>query len=619
MLFGAMKDPHREQKMPFFKDINHLPENSGQLPSKLLPFIWHFIRQQKWQWLSILVMFAISNALVAAFPYFIKLLIEAFETAGNQEELLQLIFWPAFWCVFLLLIFQPAIVQVGIWMQAKTLPVFINMVRRQLALYMNNHSYEYFQNDFAGRLAGKVIETPEAMGTVVRTTIGAFWFAFVSFIVSACLMATVGWYFALWVVGFIAVYACMMFYFVPRLKAMSTEASDLRSHLRGRYVDTLTNIMTVKLFARKRHEDAYLLESLDETTDCFEKLEKKQWHLWVALEILTSVGWFLIFAMTIYGWIQGTVSTADAAMVLPLMIQITNICWWLSEVFAEYFRRLGEIEEGMQTIVKHRDVKDVPNASELQIANASIDLKDVCFSYGDKPVFENLNLSIKPGEKIGLIGHSGAGKSTLMQIILRLYDIQTGSIMIDGQDISKVKQDSLRRQIAVIPQMTDMLHRSIRDNVVYGKLDAHDEDVFAAAKKARADEFIDDLYDNEGNRGYDAKVGERGVKLSGGQRQRIAIARAVLKDAPILILDEATSALDSESEKLIQESLQELMVGKTVIAIAHRLSTIAHLDRLIVMQDGKIIEDGSHDNLIAKNGIYAKLWSMQSGGFLKTK
>jgi ABC-type multidrug transport system fused ATPase/permease subunit len=416
------------------------------------------------------------------------------------------------------------------------------------------------------------------------------------------------------------IYGTVMAFFVPKLQKLSKKASIERSIVRGRFVDILSNILTVKLFARRQYEDGYFMGSLKKTADAYVRADLKLWQLWVVLEVWTVTFWIFTFSLTLWGWQQGFVTTAEAAMILPLTIQVTNTSWWMSEIFTSFFQRLGEIQEGMDAIVKAHDVTDDSGASPLQVKQARIDFDGVQFAYEDKPLFQGLDLSIASGEKIGLVGASGAGKSSLVQILLRLYDIQRGAIKIDGQDIAAVTQDSLRANIAVIPQMSDMLHRTIRENILYGRLDATEEEVIDAAKRAHAYDFIQELVDQHGNKGLDALVGERGVKLSGGQRQRIAIARAILKDAPILILDEATSALDSESERSIQESLQDLMRGKTVIAIAHRLSTIAHMDRLIVMENGAIIEQGTHEELSnTEGGRFAKLWKMQSGGFLGKK
>lgn len=599
-----------------FKTLDDVPANVQDLPERLVPFIWFFVRQFKAQFLVILLLFMLSNILVAVTPYFMKLVVDGMLIIEAPEQ-----FWPVlgpaiFWFVLLILLLQPVSAQAGNYTQAKTMSVFTNSVRRQLANFVHDHSYGYFQDDFSGRLGGKVVETPSALRDVVQIAIGAFFYGFLCLIVAIVLFAAVGWIYAILTFAWLLAYMALMAFFVPQLQRLSKTASDERSYVRGRFVDSLSNILSVKLFARKMHEDVYLTEKLQATALGFQKVDLKLWRLWVWLEVQTVAFWAAALGLALYDWSQGSISLGDLAMILPLTLQLTNVAWWLSEIFANFFNRLGEIQEGMDAIIAPHTVVDAENAQPLRVNNADIHFDQVDFSYGSLPVFQGLNLTIPAGQKVGLIGPSGAGKSSLVQILLRLYDVRSGRIMVDGQVIQDVQQDSLRESIAVIPQMTDLLHRSIRDNILYGRLDADEGDVIAAAKKAHAHEFIQRLEDRDGNQNYDALVGERGIKLSGGQRQRLAIARAILKDAPILVLDEATSALDSESEQLIQSSLRDLMYNKTVLAIAHRLSTIASLDRLIVMDQGQIIEDGSHDELLAKNGYYARLWSMQSGGFL---
>lgn len=606
--------------MPFFKSVDHKIEEVPNLPNKLLPFLWYFVKQMKPQFSVLLILFLISNVLVSILPYFVQIMVEGMERlADNPQNFYEELKGPIWFFIIFLLFLQPFTAQLGNYIQAKTLSPFINMTRRQIALYMHHHSYGYYQNDYAGRLAGKVVETPSAIGECMYTLLGAIWYALISFAVSITLYATLGWLFGAIATVTMSIYALIMVYFVPRLQKMSHTASERRSVVRGRFVDILSNILTVKLFARKKHEDKYFLSSLSDTAQAYINLDTKLWKLWVTLEIWTVTFWAITLYFTITGWQAGNITLAQAAMVLPLTIQVTNTSWWMSEIFANFFQKMGEIREGMDAIVKSHDVTDDRKAPKLKVSRGQIDFENVTFGYEGKNLFEDLRIHIRPGEKVGLVGPSGAGKSSLIQILLRLYDIQGGAIKIDDQSIAMVQQDSLRSHIAVIPQMSDMLHRTIRENILYGRLDASEEDVIDAAKRAKAHDFIMELVDQKGNKGYDSLVGERGVKLSGGQRQRIAIARAILKDAPILILDEATSALDSESERAIQESLEELMQGKTVIAIAHRLSTIAHMDRLIVMHEGQIIEEGTHDQLVArKDGHYARLWAMQSGGFLKS-
>ena len=598
------------------KKVDHLPEGDLDIPDRLLPFIWFFVRQMKGQFLLVLTLFGLSNILVAAFPFTFKLFADAFKNVEEGANLFSEFVPLSIWVVLIFFIIQPIFAQVGVWFQAKTISHFGNLIRRQLGLYVHKHSFEFFQNDFAGRLAGKVIEAPSAIRQIVYTGLGAIWFAFVSYVVSLYLYITVHWSFAILSIFWIITYVILMTYFIPRIQNLSRKASENRSVVRGKFVDSLTNVMSVKLFARSDYEDRYFLSALKKNVAGFEKLDLELWKQWVWLEVITTFYWIATFWVCYLGWQKEWIGLSEIVLILPLTFQISNISWWMSEILSDFFQRFGEVEEGMQAIIKRHGVKDVEGAKSLEVNTAGITYNKVNFSYGSKQVFQDFDLEVKPGQKIGLVGPSGAGKSTFVQILLRLFDLQGGAIEIDGQNIAKVTQNSLREHISVIPQSTELLHRSVRENIAYGRLDATEDEIIEAARKAHAHDFIMELKDRDGNAGYDTKVGERGVKLSGGQRQRIAIARAILKDAPILILDEATSALDSESEKLIQGSLKDLMTGRTVIAIAHRLSTIAHLDRLIVMHEGEIVEDGSHEELLAKEGYYARLWGMQSGGFL---
>jgi len=593
-----------------------MPEDVPRLPNRVLPFIWYFVRQLKTQFLAILIVWGLSNILIAMAPFFFKLFVHAFETAETKEEIWALLAPSLIAFIILLLIVQPVLAQIGNWLQAKTIPVFVNLTRRQLAVYMHHHSFEYFQSDFAGRLAGRVVETPSAMADITYNALGAIWYALVYLIVAIILFATVHWSFALITLIWAGLFAVMLCYYVPKIQKSSKKASDKRSVVRGRFVDSISNILTVKLFARAKYEDSYLLEALDKTARGYEAMELILFRMWGWLEVLTSVFWLAVIFCLVFIWKTTAMATSDVAMILPLALQVTQISWWMSEIFTTLFQKTGIVQEGMQIITTSHDVTDREDAKPLKVDSCIIEYKDVNFSFGNKVVFDGLNVTIPAGQKVGLVGPSGAGKSTFMQLLLRLFDLQGGEITIDGQNIAHITQNSLREHIAVIPQISDLLHRSVMDNIRYGKLDATDEEIIEAAKRANAHDFILELGDKDGNTGYETLVGERGVRLSGGQKQRVAIARAILKNAPLLFLDEATSALDSESERLIQESLLTLMESKTVIAIAHRLSTIAHLDRLLVMEDGKIIEDGSHDELLAKNGHYARLWSMQSGGFL---
>lgn len=596
---------------------DYLPEASPKLPRKTLPFIFYFLKQAWPGFVMVAILSGTADIIGAFIPYYIKLIVDAFsENQDAPAQVWEALKWPLISFVGLVLILKPVSERSGAWLMSYLRPAFTNMMCRQLALYMHKHSYNYFQNDFAGRLASKVIETPNAIAGIVQTTLGTVWMSVIRMMIALTLFSITHWVFGVICAAWIAAYALLAWIYVPRIINTSKTMYNDRSIVRGRYVDTLTNIMTVKLFAREEHEDQYLLESLKNTTRSGQKmlLTNNAKNIWAEVLIAMFLGSSFIAAIML--WEVGAITTGDAAMAIPLALSLTNLSTWMIHVLASFFENIGQVREGMETILKGQDVQDTSGAAELDVKNGEISIQNIGFKYTDDLVFDDLDISIGAGEKVGLIGPSGAGKTTLISLLLRLFDVQDGQIQIDGQDIRNVTQKSLREQIAVIPQSASLLHRSVRENIAFGNPEATDEQIIAAAEKANAHEFITSLKDNKGRTGYDALIGERGVKLSGGQRQRIAIARAILKDAPILILDEATSSLDSESEHQIQSALEKLMDGKTVIAIAHRLSTINHLDRLLVMDEGKIVEDGHHEKLIQNDGLYKKLWAMQSGGFL---
>lgn len=482
---------------------------------------------------------------------------------------------------------------------------------------MLKQSLSFFQNDFAGRVAQRVMQTGPSLRESAMQVIDALWHVVVYAGSALYLFAAADLRLVLplllWIVG----YSAALWYFVPRIKARSAAASAARSKVMGRVVDGYSNIATLKLFAHSQEEESYAREAMQELLDKF----CLQSRTITALDFLiTCMNGVLIVgtgALALWLWSQTLISTGAIALALGLVIRINNMSEWIMWVVNGIFENVGTVQDGMQTIVQPRQVLDREDAQPLQVTRGEVRFEDIHFHYGKQGgVIAGLDIAIRPGEKIGLVGPSGAGKSTLVNLLLRLYDLESGRILIDGQDIATVTQESLRAHIGVVTQDTALLHRSIRDNLRYGKPGASDEELWEAVRKARADTFIPNLDDSQGGRGMNAQVGERGVKLSGGQRQRIAIARVLLKDAPILVLDEATSALDSEVEAAIQESLDSLMQGKTVIAIAHRLSTIARMDRLVVIDQGQVIETGSHAELIARGGLYARLWQHQTGGFV---
>ncbi len=505
-------------------------------------------------------------------------------------------------------------------------------VRWKAHRYLLGQSMEFYQDEFAGRVATKVMQTSLAIRETVLKLLEVLVYISVYFISMLVVLLTINFWLMLPMIVWFVLYVILQRKFVPQLKAISQSQADARSSMTGRIVDAYTNIATVKLFAHTKTEADYAKNAMDG----FLQTVYKQMRLVNGLIFTVDfLNYLLIFSMAgigIFLWLHNLTSSGAIAVAIAMAIRLQGMSKWIMFEVSSLFENIGTATDGMNTLSLPHTIEDKPNAKPLSVTKGEIVFDNVNFSYTrtDKKtdadtdstdsktlhVIKNLNLHIKSGERIGLVGRSGAGKSTLVNSLLRFYDVDSGEIRIDNQKINEVEQDSLRKYIAMVTQDTSLLHRSVRENILYGRPEATEEELQAAIKQAKADEFIDDLTDPQGNSGLDAQVGERGVKLSGGQRQRIAIARVLLKNAPILILDEATSALDSEVEAAIQESLTGLMDGKTVIAIAHRLSTIAALDRLIVIDDGQIIEQGSHQELLEKKGIYAKLWAHQTGGFL---
>jgi ATP-binding cassette, subfamily B, multidrug efflux pump len=489
--------------------------------------------------------------------------------------------------------------------------------------YLLRQSISFYQNDFAGRIATKVMQTSLAVRETVMKLLDVMVYILVYFGSMLFFIADADVRLILPMLVWLVIYIGMQFYFVPRLKQASTRQADARSEMTGRIVDSYTNITTIKLFSHTNREEAYARDSMEVFLKPVYRQMRLATGLSVSVQTLNYMLVFAIAAMSIWLWADSAISVGAIAIAVSLALRLNGMAQWIMWEVSSLFENIGTVADGITTLSQPAEVKDIDAAPDLQVTRGEICLQQVGFNYGKaikpgekSPVLQQLNLTIKPGEKVGLVGRSGAGKSTLVNLLLRFYDVESGKILIDGQDISQVRQESLRQHIAMVTQDTSLLHRSVRDNIIYGKPSATEAEMRQAAEQAEALDFINDLTDPKGNRGFDAQVGERGVKLSGGQRQRIAIARVLLKNAPILILDEATSALDSEVEAAIQASLNTLMDGKTVIAIAHRLSTIAQMDRLIVLDQGNIVEQGSHNELIASGGIYAQLWAHQTGGFI---
>jgi ATP-binding cassette subfamily B multidrug efflux pump len=591
----------------------------GAPPSGLIAFYWHFVRQTRF-WYAAMFATSLAVALIdTVIPVFIGKLVSLMEATDRHAAIAQQM--PMLLgMVLLMLIVRPLVMLADFAIRQNALiPGATSLIRWQSHWHVLRQDLPFFQNDFAGRIANRVMQTANALRESVMSTIRAVWYIVVYGTSAFALMAHSDWRLALPTLAWFAGYVVFLRHFVPRMRDLAKASSEVRSLVMARIVDSYTNILTVKLFARLADEDAYVREVIDQHQAAIGAHMKliSQFMFWLSAmnaALLTATA-----TVGIWLWAQGTVSAGVVATALPLAWQIANVAGWVSWEVTGIFENIGVVQEGMQAIAVPHSGVDRPGATKLEVSRGEIRFDDVLFTYGRrdaKPVLDHLDFTIRPGERVGLVGRSGAGKSTLVNLLLRFYELEQGAIRIDGQDIGNVTQESLRAAIGMVTQDTSLLHRSIADNIRYGRPGASDEPVHAAARKAQAHEFILGLQDWKGRSGYDAHVGERGVKLSGGQRQRVAIARVVLKDAPILVLDEATSALDSEVELAIQEQLIGLMEGKTVIAIAHRLSTIARMDRLIVLDQGRIVEQGSHDELLLLGGHYERLWRHQSGGFL---
>ena len=586
-------------------------------PPGLWPFYWHFVRQTKGLFVALFVAGFAVAVLDSTIPLFVGRVV-SLVTSHDPATLLVAAGHELAWMAVVLLLFRPVAILIQNLITNQAIVVNVtNLIRWQSHWHVVRQSWTFFQNDFAGRIANRVLQTGSALRESVVVTLNAVWYIVVYGSSALLLLGSVDLRLAVPLILWALAYTVLLRRFVPRLRDASKRVSEARSLVSGRIVDSYTNILTVKLFARARDEDAYVRESMDEHTSIFHKQLRLTTLFSFLLLVMNAMLVTSTAALAIYLWLDGRIDTGAIAMTLPLTWQIVSIAGWVAQNVTGIFENIGAVQEGTMSIAVPHQMTDAPDAKPLVVSHGEIGFDDVSFGYGrDSGVLHDLNLTIKPGERVGLVGPSGAGKSTLVNLLLRFFEPEEGRILIDGQDIAKVTQESLRAQIAMVTQDTSLLHRSIRENIRYGKPEASDAEIEQVARQAHADEFIAELQDWKGRRGYDAQVGERGVKLSGGQRQRVALARVILKDAPILILDEATSALDSEAEAAIQEQLEGLMMGKTVIAIAHRLSTIARMDRLIILDRGRVVEEGTHASLLARNGVYARLWRRQSGAFL---
>jgi ATP-binding cassette, subfamily B, multidrug efflux pump len=602
----------------FERRINPYPVDAPTLPPKgLVAFLW-FYTKPVWPWVVIMstctMLIAIGEVMLFSFlGDIVDWLTHADRTTFLESEAPKLFFMG-----LVVLVALPVVATLNSLIMHQILMGNFPMIARwQMHRFLLRHSMAFFANEFAGRVSTKVMQTSLAIRETVMKVLDVFVYVFTYFVSMVALVASADIRLAIPLVAWIVVYSGTVAYYVPRLKKISAAQADARSMMTGRVVDSYTNIGTVKLFSHAGREEAYARDAMDVFLGTVHAQMRKVTMFQVLVYFYNCAALFVVAAMSIWFWLDSAISIGAISIAIGLAMRINGMSQWVMWEVSALFENIGTVYDGMGMMTKPHDVTDSRDALPIASGRGHIRYENVRFHYGQtKGVIDGLTLDITAGQKIGLVGRSGAGKTTLMNLLLRFYDLEGGKITIDGRDISTVTQDSLRAEIGVVTQDTSLLHRSIRDNIAYGRPDATDAEIVEAAKRANAWDFIDGLADLQGRSGLDAHVGERGVKLSGGQRQRIAIARVFLKDAPILVLDEATSALDSEVEAAIQENLFALMQGKTVIAIAHRLSTLTEMDRLIVLDKGHITETGTHEQLVASGGIYADLWQRQSGGFL---
>ena len=596
-----------------------LHKTNREPPMGLWPFVFYFVNQFRTAYIWRMGLVAVGSIADAMMPVFVGLVVGMLATTPPGEMFSQ------HWQTLLLMAAVVVIVRPVTFIldtlirNHAIVPNLVDLVRWQSHWHVIRQSWTFFQNDFAGRIANKILQAGEAIETGVNLSIDAAWYAAIFVVVAIVVLAGQDWVLLLPVGIWLLLYGVLFAITMPLIARYSEQLSESKSVMTGRIVDSYTNIATLKTFSTDGHEDAYVADSVMDHAIQFRKLMRTFTLMW---SILFALNAFLVVSITwlaLAGWNAGTLTPAAVATAIPFALQMMNMSGWILEIGSNIFRQIGNVKDSMDTIAQPLTMLDAPGAPALKVEQGGIVYDNVTFNYWrgkTGSVIEDFHLTVEPGEKIGLVGRSGSGKSTLVNLALRMFDVQDGAIRIDGQDVRSVTQESLRSAIGLVSQDTSLLHRSVRENLKYGRHTASDEEMIQAAQQARIHDVIVALADPKGRAGYDAHVGERGVKLSGGQRQRVAIARVLLKNAPILVLDEATSALDSEVEAAIQEQLQSLMQNKTVIAIAHRLSTIAAMDRLVVLEEGRIVEQGTHAQLLSTGGHYAQLWERQSGGFL---
>ena len=612
----------------FFRHFEHwidpfATDDGPPVSAGPLAFVLRYVRQAKWPFVAMLFLGGCVALMEVALFYFVGRLVDLLESAdagAGWQGLVDQHGPELLFMVLVVLVGRLVVAPLVTLVEEQVIvPGFFSMVRWQAYSHIARQSLGFFQNDFAGRVVSKVWQSGQAIGDFMVSLLQVVWFIAIYTVTTLVLVARLDWRLAAIVVVWIAAFSVIAWYFVPRIRQMAKITAESASMINGRLVDSYANIQTLKLFGGEDQNDRYIRQGFEQFIAVVIRFTRYLTGVRTSLAVLSGIMITTFGYLSIDLWLQGQISVGEVAFTLSLVLRLSILLGRMMTQLNGLMRNFGIIQNSMDMLNEPILLRDAPDAGDLVVTDSRIRFENVGFHYSrDKTIIDDVSLVVEPGQKVGLVGLSGAGKSTLVNLLLRFFDLERGRILIDEQDIAGVTQHSLRSSISVVTQDTALMHRSVRENIMLGRPDSSEEDLVRAARQAEALDFIEDLEDQHGRVGFDAHVGERGVKLSGGQRQRIAIARVMLKDAPILVLDEATSALDSEIEAAIQENLTRLMDGKTVIAIAHRLSTIARMDRLVVMHEGRIVEDGGHDELLAINGLYARLWARQSGGFINS-